>query len=152
MRLASWPHFAYKCTSSSAKADDGWLFQGEPLKKKRKFPPFTLCLTPLTQPATMLDCQYQHTEIAEFLLFNLKKLVSTRNPRWFAITSITWSSIPGGHTVTFIVLYLYLYNGLNVLIVGIHSLLWRGLGLLRVESLVLGFAYRKRVNGSFKDP
>lgn len=75
----------------------------------------------------------------------------TRNPRWFAITSITWSSIPRGHTMTFI-LYLYLYNGLNVLIVGIYSSLWRGMGLLRVESLVLGFAYRKRMNGSFKDP
>lgn len=42
MRLASWLHFVYKCTSSSSVAEapesDGWLFPGEtpPDKKKRK--------------------------------------------------------------------------------------------------------------------
>lgn len=77
MRLASWLHFVYKCTSSPTKPAAGGYFEARPFNEKTKrkkngriptplSSPFVYRRSKLSQPSTMPDCQYR--EIAEFIL------------------------------------------------------------------------------------
>lgn len=87
MRLASWLHFVYKCTSSPAKPAAGGYFEARPFNEKRKKekknkkktgripnPSFVtpLSSSKLSQPSTRLpDCQYR--EVAEFILPSMRR-------------------------------------------------------------------------------
>lgn len=87
MRLASWLHFVYKCTSSPAKPAAGGYFEARPFNEKRKKekknkkktgripnPSFVtpLSSSKLSQPSTRLpDCQYR--EVAEFILPSMQR-------------------------------------------------------------------------------